>query len=188
MRVFTALGSARKEGSTAKVLGWIESELRALGHEVDRADLYDFNIKACTGCNTCKLDMDAPGCIIEDDCDGLLQRLLEADAIVLASPLYFWGFTAQAKAFVDRSYALGKMSKEKPSLAMGRRISFLITGIGPVAGNIELLAATFPMFIGKHGMSNPANLFVPGCFDPAEIPASVQDEAKQVAQQLTATS
>ena len=181
MKVFTALGSARKEGSTAKVLGWVEAELEALGHEVDRADLFDYNIRACTGCNTCKLDHDAPGCIIEDDQDALLARVIEADALVVASPIYYWGFSAQAKIFLDRCYALSKPSQARPSLVEGKRIAFVITGLGPVEGNLDLLSATFPRIVGQHKLVNPGNLLVPGCSRPADIPAHMQDEAKQLA-------
>ncbi len=186
MRVFSALGSARKEGNTAKVLGWVEAELRARGHEIDRVDLYDFNIRPCTGCNACKLDPEAPGCIIEDDCDGLLHRLLEADIFLLASPMYYWGFTAQAKALLDRCYAFGKPAGPRYSLIDGKRFSFIITGLGPVEGNLDLLVATFPRIMAMHRTVNAGNLIVPNCNRPAEIPASVEEEAKQLAAKLTA--
>jgi multimeric flavodoxin WrbA len=188
MQVFTVLGSARKEGNTAKVLGWVEDELRALGHSVDRADAYDFHIKSCTGCNTCKLDLDTPGCILEDDCDGLQQRMLDAEALVVASPLYGWSYTAQAKAFLERGYAFAKPQPGggMRSLAAGRRIAFIITAGGGIENNIDLLTATFPRLINWHGLINPANLLVPGCTRPADIPASVRDEARQLAARLTA--
>jgi multimeric flavodoxin WrbA len=188
MRVFTALGSARKEGNTAKVLGWVEDELQALGHTIDRADLYDFHIRSCTGCNTCKLEPDAFGCILEDECESLYQRLLAADAFIVASPLYAWSFTAQAKAFLERGYALGKPvpGGGMSSLAEGKRCAFLITAGGAVEGNIDLLSATFPHLVSWHGMINSANLLVPGCTRPADIPAGVQAQARQLAARLTA--
>jgi multimeric flavodoxin WrbA len=186
MRVFTALGSARREGNTAKVLGWVEDALRAGGHEVDRANLYDYNIRACTGCNTCKLDQDAPGCIIEDDQDALLQRVLESDALIISSPLYCWGFGAQAKAFLDRCYALGKpVPGGNRSLISGKRIAFIITAGGGLEDNIDLVAATFPRLAGWHRLDNPGNLLVPNCARPADIPAQVQAEAQALAAKIT---
>jgi hypothetical protein len=47
MRVMTILGSPRRQGNTAKVLGWIEDQLRAAGRQVDAANILDYHVQGC---------------------------------------------------------------------------------------------------------------------------------------------
>lgn len=54
MKVTTLLGSAKKKGNTATVLGWVEEELKASGHDVERIYLHNKAIKGCIGCAKCR--------------------------------------------------------------------------------------------------------------------------------------
>lgn len=103
MKVLGILGSPRIGGNTDILL---EEALRgagAEGAEVERLLLTDFTITPCKECHGC----DQTGkCVILDDMEKIYPKLLEADAIILASPIYFYGVTAWAKALIDRSQAL----------------------------------------------------------------------------------
>ena len=99
MKVTTILGSPKKKkGNTAKVLGWFEDELTNLGHEVDRINIIDREVKGCLGCGTCQNKADEPGCVQKDDAVAIFENMMSADAVVYASPLYCWGFSSQMKA------------------------------------------------------------------------------------------
>ena len=67
MHVTTLLGSPRKSGNTATVLGWTEDALKASGHTVDRVYLDDKSIRGCLGCNQCKDDSEHVACVRKDD-------------------------------------------------------------------------------------------------------------------------
>lgn len=67
-------------------------------------DMQKLNIKACHGCDYCKNNEEAK-CAIQDDMQDIYEELKEADAIILASPIYMGQLTAQAKIFLDRLYA-----------------------------------------------------------------------------------
>jgi len=54
MKVTTILGSPRKKGNTAKVLSWFEDEMKAQGHEIDRINMADSEVKGCLGCGSCQ--------------------------------------------------------------------------------------------------------------------------------------
>ncbi len=66
MKVTTILGSPKKDGNTAKVLGLFE-EIISQDHEVARIDIATSNIKGCLGCHACQKVPDDPGCVQKDD-------------------------------------------------------------------------------------------------------------------------
>jgi multimeric flavodoxin WrbA len=88
MKVTTILGSPRKKGNTAKVLTWCEGELVDRGHEVDRLNIADLEVKGCLGCGTCQEKPDEPGCVQKDDALRVFERMMAADAVIYTSPLY----------------------------------------------------------------------------------------------------
>ena len=101
------------------------------GAEVERLHLTDFTITPCKECHGC----DKTGnCVILDDMQKIYPKLLEADVIILASPIFFYGITAWAKALVDRCQALWsrKYLLKNPSLGEEgkRRKGFLISVAG----------------------------------------------------------
>lgn len=57
-------------------------------------------VHGCTGCNHCEYGKNS--CVFRDDMDELNPKLLEADVIVIASPIYYWGISSQLKAVIDR--------------------------------------------------------------------------------------
>ena len=54
MRVMTILGSPRRNGNTAMVLGWVEDHFRAAGHQIDSANMLDYEVGGCSECMSCK--------------------------------------------------------------------------------------------------------------------------------------
>ncbi|UCE81097.1 MAG: flavodoxin family protein [Methanobacteriota archaeon] len=101
MKVLTINGSPRRGGNTAGMLSAAEDELRREGIDVERISLGDVDIKPCDACEECH---ETPwSCPIEDDAIDVLKKMVEADAILIGSPVYFGGVTAQLKALFDRS-------------------------------------------------------------------------------------
>lgn len=106
MNIISFLGSPREKGNTAvllnKVLDGIDSKF---GEKGEKVYLHGSNIKPCMGCNACKTNEDAK-CVIDDDMQEIYKKIEKADLIIVASPIYWWGVTAQTKLFVDRTYGL----------------------------------------------------------------------------------
>jgi len=104
-------------GNTALMLAMIGDCLNRLGHRLDVIHLTDQVIEYCVGCGFC---MENGKCWVPDDHAAILDRLLAADAVILASPVYFFHVTAQMKTFLDRSLALGHKPRPtwKPGLAV----------------------------------------------------------------------
>ena len=99
MKVVVLQGSPNTDGSTALLAGEFARGAREAGHEVEVAHVAALDIAPCTGCVACGYE--GP-CALSDDFDVLRSKLLAADMLVFATPLYYYGMTAQLKAVVDR--------------------------------------------------------------------------------------
>jgi multimeric flavodoxin WrbA len=91
-------GSARKKGNTATLLREV---LNATGMESELIFLSDLTIGFCTGCLSCLKNKGV--CIKDDDMQGLLDKMIEARAIVLGSPNYYYDVSGLMKNMIDRS-------------------------------------------------------------------------------------
>ncbi|MFC1988498.1 flavodoxin family protein [Chloroflexota bacterium] len=105
-KVITILGSPRKNGNCAILTERVADGVRSMGGEVDGYYLHYMNISPCDGCDICQGETET-NCIIDDDMKNLYPRLREADALLIASPIYYFTVTAQTKLFMDRCHALG---------------------------------------------------------------------------------
>jgi multimeric flavodoxin WrbA len=98
-------GSPRREGNSATLAEQVAAGAQAAGAKVESFFLHEMDINPCDACDACQ---SAPygGCIVEDDMQLLYPRLEDADALVIASPVYWFTVSAQTKLFMDRCYAL----------------------------------------------------------------------------------
>ena len=123
-------GSPRCHGNTAILLEQALAGAAAAGARVERVDLSRLCIAPCRACDRCFED---GLCVVQDDYQRVLERLLAADAVILASPIYFLGVTAWAKALIDRCQCLWVrrtvLHQELPPTSDGRprRGAFLST-------------------------------------------------------------
>ena len=95
-------GSPRERGNSAVLAGQAAEGVRAAGAQVESIYLHGLDIRACDACDLC---VEQGECVIEDDMRTLYPKLAAADAILLASPIYWFTFSAQLKVCMDRWYA-----------------------------------------------------------------------------------
>ena len=119
MKILVLLGSPRKKGNSAILAHKIIEGAEAAGATVEQIYLHGRNIAACQACYACQKP-DSKGCAIDDDMQPIYQKLLDADAWVIASPVYWFSMSAQTKLFLDRCYAL---LAYKESAFAGKRIA-----------------------------------------------------------------
>jgi len=105
-KVMIVVGSPRKKGNSAALAKQVAAGAKASDARVETFFLHYMNIKPCTACDACRKKKDVD-CIIQDDMQVLYPKLREADAIVIASPIYWFTVSAQTKVFMDRWYGLG---------------------------------------------------------------------------------
>jgi multimeric flavodoxin WrbA len=95
-------GSPRERGNSAVLAGKAAEGARAAGAQVESIYLHGLDIRPCDACDLC---LEQGECVIEDDMRPLYPKLAEADGILLASPVYWFTFSAQLKVCIDRWYA-----------------------------------------------------------------------------------
>ena len=138
MKICILMGSPRKEGNTAALMNAAIDEFERFKHEVEVIWLYDQEIQPCLACRGCQKDWTKFGCVRNDDVQNIADKLLAADMIIFATPIYSWYCTAPMKALMDRLvYGMNKYYGEKkgPALWAGKAVASITTcGYRPEKG------------------------------------------------------
>jgi multimeric flavodoxin WrbA len=132
-RVLGIFCSPRKGGNTDLLLEETLKGAAAAGGSVDEIRLCDFRITPCTECLCCFND---GACVIADDMQDIYVRMLKADIVILASPIFFYGITGWAKAMVDRCQALWarRYKLHDPALETGHKRKGFFISVGGTKG------------------------------------------------------
>ena len=129
MKILGLSCSPRKRGNTELLLEQALNGARHEGAETELLSLSGKDIKPCDGCGSCATRGE---CHIKDDMQTVYQKLLEADGIIFGTPIYFYSMTAQAKAVIDRTFALNRPEKS---------LTNKVGGVIVVAGSIGIIDA-----------------------------------------------
>jgi multimeric flavodoxin WrbA len=128
MLIVGIYGSPRKAGNTDGMLDAFLVGAASTGADIHRLYVRDLEINPCIGCGHCDK---AGTCIQKDAMAEVYPQLEQADAIVVASPIYFYGVTAQLKMLIDRSQAVfmkrDLAKKAGAYVAKGNRKGFLLS-------------------------------------------------------------
>src|SRR5512136_634615 len=103
MKVVAFNGSARKEGNTAILVNTVFRELKKEGIKTDLVQLAGKNIRGCTACGKCFENQDKRCVVNNDILNDCIEKMLDSDGIILASPTYFSDVSAAMKALIERS-------------------------------------------------------------------------------------
>jgi multimeric flavodoxin WrbA len=186
MKIVTILGSPRKKGNTAKVLSMFEDKVEE-NHEVERINITQYELGGCLGCYKCKEKKNEPGCVQKDDALAIFDKMIQADAIVYASPLYCWGFTSQIKPLIDRHFCLvsDDGTSDHRSLIKGKSAALLVTCAGPIEGNCDSIRGVFNGFSEYLQLLNKGNFILPFCTTPDAIGDKGAELAENLARAIT---
>lgn len=134
MKILGLSFSAREQGNTELLL---EAVLAGAGQQGAETELYRVaakNIRPCDGCGDCFKTGECP---IEDDMQELYGKMLESDGMIFGSPVYFYNITAQGKAVIDRTIALGHG---------GKSLANKVGGVVVVGGSLGLVDAVKDLY------------------------------------------
>ena len=128
MKVLGIAGSPRRGGNTDTILEQALEGARSAGAETEIIVISDLDIAPCLHCDGCLAE---GTCVIQDDMQSVYPKLREADLIIVASPMFFMGLTAQTKALIDRCQALWALKyvikKQLPLNSGGERKGFFLS-------------------------------------------------------------
>ncbi|MBE5996051.1 MAG: flavodoxin family protein [Lachnospiraceae bacterium] len=102
-KVIIISGSARKGGNSDLLCDEFLKGAAEAGNEVEKIRLAEKKIAGCIGCMACKKNDGV--CVFKDDLPGIVEKVIDADVMVMASPVYYYAVNSQTKAFIDRTFA-----------------------------------------------------------------------------------
>jgi multimeric flavodoxin WrbA len=129
MKIVCLLGSPRRKGNSAAIAQRFCETAQRLGAKVDNFVLNKLKFRGCQACMTCKTKLDR--CVLEDDLSEVLDAVRGADALVMASPIYFGEVSSQLKGFIDRTFSYlvpDYGTNPNPSrLSPGKQLVFILS-------------------------------------------------------------
>jgi len=176
VRVLGIVGSPRRGGNTEILVDEILAGAAEAGADTEKIILNELNILPCQACDACK---DGGECVQEDDMSELLKQMDRCRIWVLSTPVYWWGPSAQLKAFIDRWYGANQ------AIFKGRTV---ILAIPLGSGNKKTAQHIVGMFndiAGYLGMNIAATVLALGAFKLGAVRkhASVLAKARQAGKQ-----
>jgi multimeric flavodoxin WrbA len=108
IKVVAFNGSARKDGNTAILLRYVLKELESEGIETELIELSGLKIHGCVACRECSRNKDGKCGQKNDDGNALIEKMEQADGILLGSPTYVADLSPEIKALIDRACLVGK--------------------------------------------------------------------------------
>ncbi len=103
MYVVAFNGSPRRNGNTATMLRLALAELEAAGVRTELVQLGGLHLRGCRACFGCVSRQDGRCAIADDELNGLIEKMLDADGIIIGSPTYFADVSTEVKALIDRA-------------------------------------------------------------------------------------
>lgn len=139
-RILIISSSPRRNGNSQLLCEQFQAGAQAAGHMVDLVRIMDKNIGFCRACDGCMRNGGI--CVLRDDMAEILQLFQQADVLVLATPIYFYGISAQMKTFIDRTYPVWQHLGSKDvyyivSAGLGKEI--IQRSLGDLDGFVEHL-------------------------------------------------
>ena len=116
MNILILTGSPRK-GSNTDLLAKAFADGASLNHSVEIISVNDCKVNACIGCNSC-FKREGNKCFQKDDMENIYCKMANADMLVIASPVYFYGISAQLKNIIDRCHTPMRKNFNIKSLAL----------------------------------------------------------------------
>jgi multimeric flavodoxin WrbA len=175
-------GSPKINGNTACLVEWFAEGARSSGSDVDIVNtaLMDIKVTGCQSCRACQ-KREEYGCVFKDGVRSALDKMIEADVIVMATPLYFFSASTQIKQVLDRMFSLYKWDNTAGTMKTALKgKTFAVIASAFEAEGFDALEKPFKMTAEYSGMKY-ASLIVPGAGVSGDIKKlpDIRDKAFQ---------
>lgn len=158
------VGSVRKNGNTAR-LAQSFAEGAVKNNNVEIISVADYNVDPCIGCNSC-FTREGNQCFQDDDMVQIYEKLRNADVVVVASPVYFYGISAQLKAIVDRLHTPMRNTFHI------KKLGLLLVGAAELAKLFEPIIIQYQMVLDFFKLESIGTVLVRGVKDIGDIEGS----------------
>lgn len=166
MKIVAVLGSPRPQGNSAGLAQRLLDAAEGLGAEVQRFFVNKMEFKGCQGCEECKTKSDR--CVLEDELTPVLEVIKQADALVLASPVYFGDISGRLKCFFDRTYSY--LNTDFSSrLPRGKKAVMVLVQAQPEESEFNDIFPRYERWLRLYGFAPVHLLRATGVKEPGDI-------------------
>ncbi len=155
------IGSPRRRGNTA-LLANAFSEGASEGNTVELLHVADYSINPCLGCNIC-YSSEGHACVQKDDMKLICQKLMHTDTLVIASPVYFYGVSAQLKALIDRLHT--PLRNE----FLIKRLGLILVGAASLPDLFDPIVMQYRMICRFFGLEDIGMVLVRGAREAGDV-------------------
>lgn len=163
-KILVLNGSPRKGGNTELLVDAFIEGAQQAGHTVDKCNVGRMDIHPCIGCLGGGKNPDSP-CTQKDEMDTVYPLYKAADILVLASPMYYWGITAQLKAAIDRLFAVVEQTGGVSPMGC----LMLMAAEGDSDSNNAPVKAYYESLLGHLGWQDLGQLYAGGVYRIGDI-------------------
>ncbi len=188
MKIVCLLGSPRVDANSSILARRFCDTAQKLGGKVETFVLNDLQYRGCQSCMACKTGLDH--CVLEDDLTPVLEAVRESDVVVLASPVYFWDISAQAKGFLDRtfSYLVPDFitNPVKSRLEPGKKFVLILAQANPDQQSFNNIFPKLDYFFRSFGFTETRLIRACGVGGPGEVRSfgNIMELAQDIARDL----
>lgn len=161
MKIVVLTGSPRQKGNSAYLAEQFIKGAEEQGHEVFRFDCAFHEVNPCRACNRCGMN---GTCIFNDDFLELRPHLIEADMVVFATPMYYFGISAQMKRVIDRFYAINGQIK-----GASKKAAFLMTYADTSQKEAEPMLVHYRTLMDYLGWTSVGEVVAPGVWTAGSV-------------------
>ena len=160
MKILVLTGSPRKGGNSATLADYFIRGAKEAGHSVERFDAAFKKVHACIACNKC--GMNGP-CVFKDDFEFVRKHIVDADCVVFATPMYYFGISSQLKAVIDRFYAING------SIHVPKKAVLLMTYANTTASEAVPIKSHYDVLLKYLGWTDAGQIIAPSVWPVGAI-------------------
>ncbi|MDO5115656.1 MAG: flavodoxin family protein [Synergistaceae bacterium] len=159
-KILVLTGSPRREGNSNTLASQFIRGAQEAGHEVARFDAALKKVNPCSACGRC--GMNGP-CVFNDDFSFVREHLVPANVVVFATPMYYFGISAQLKAVIDRFYAVNG------EIHVPKRAVLMMTYANSAASEAQPIISHYELLLSYLGWRDAGQIIVPGVWPVGAI-------------------
>ena len=161
MKILLISGSPHKAGTTSVLIKAFSKGAESAGHEVYHFNAGEKEVHPCIACEKCHSAVSA--CVFRDAFDEIRDMLIDADAVGFASPIYYYGLTAQLKAVIDRFYGIDEQ------LRTAKKTALLLACADNTMESAECAASPFYGMVDYLGWEIADVIAAKGCYTAEDV-------------------
>lgn len=186
MNIVVLSGSPRKNGNTHTLVQAFMQGAEQAGHQAQHFDTATMSINPCKACTYCRQEKTLGMCVQKDDMTQIYTALKQAQAIILATPLYYFGFAAQLKLAIDRFFSIDGLKRRPDSVGGVTKLGLLaVCGDGEEDNPMSGLVGNYRHICNYLGIENMGEVLAHGVYDKGEIAGHpALHQARELAQSL----